>query len=203
MNPELATKELAAKKIKHPAALAWKAANEMVEVLTPCCEPGRIVVAGSLRRGKPQVGDIEIVFVPKFETRAAAGDMFGSEVVNWAARHLLLMLDADAIAYRWNKRGHTTWGEQIKLAVHVETNVPVDFFTSTEESWWNYLVCRTGPAESNLRIATAARALGWKWEPYSSGFMNLGDPNERKVVRSEREVFEFVGLPYEEPEGRR
>jgi len=85
--------------------------------------------------------------------------------------------------------------------VHVPTGVPVDLFSATPAIWFNYLVCRTGPAESNLAIAQAAQALGWRWNPYGSGFCNLttGDCHS---VASEREVFEFVGLPYREPSDR-
>ena len=36
------------------------------------------------------------------------------------------------------------------------SGIPVDFFATTEEAWFNYLVCRTGPAELNTRIASAA-----------------------------------------------
>lgn len=67
-------------------------------------------------------------------------------------------------------------------------------------SWWNYLVCRTGPADSNTRICMAAQNRGWKWNPYGSGF-SRGD--EIRAMESEAEVFDFVGLPYEQPEARK
>lgn len=43
-------------------------------------------------------------------------------------------------------------------------------------------------------------AKGWKWRPYASGFskQTLGG-EEWHPVTSEREVFEFVGLPFKEP----
>jgi DNA polymerase/3'-5' exonuclease PolX len=89
---------------------------------------------------------------------------------------------------------------------HVASGIPVDLFATTEACWHNYLVCRTGPAESNIRIAAAAKARGWKWNPYGEGFSRggpLAGPEEARALRSEREVFEFVGLPYTEPEERR
>ena len=195
--------DLSKPKQKHPASVAWPAAKELVAALAPWCEPDRLLVAGSLRRGKSQVSDIEILYVPKFADEPTPGEMFGTQTVNLASRQLLELLDQDEIAYRLNVKGQETWGEQIKLGVHVASNVPVDFFQARPESWWNYLVCRTGPAESNLRIATAARARGWKWEPYSSGFVRGNEPHDRVVMESERAVFEFVGLPYAEPQERR
>lgn len=67
-------------------------------------------------------------------------------------------------------------------------------------SWHNYLVCRTGPADSNTRICMAAQERGWKWNPYGAGFSRDG---EIRAMESEAEVFAFVGLPYAQPEERR
>ena len=51
------------KEKKYPHAEAQAIAQEVVEQLRPHCE--RIVVAGSIRRKKSEVGDIEIVAIPK------------------------------------------------------------------------------------------------------------------------------------------
>ena len=64
---------------------------------------------------------------------------------------------------------------------------------ATEDNWWNYVVCRTGPSASNIRIAQEARKRGWKWTPYGAGFRRPGTTHK---VASEEEVFRFVGLPY-------
>ncbi len=83
------------------------------------------------------------------------------------------------------------WGEKNKLAVHVASGVPVDLFAATEANWFNYLVCRTGPGESNIAIASAAKAMGWQWHPYGTGFSRpVGLGTEGRAVASEREVFE-------------
>jgi DNA polymerase/3'-5' exonuclease PolX len=83
---------------------------------------------------------------------------------------------------------------------HVASGIPADLFAATRENWWNYLVCRTGPADSNMRICMGAQARGWKWNPYGAGF---SDPEGNvRVMDSERAVFDFVGLPYREPEAR-
>jgi DNA polymerase/3'-5' exonuclease PolX len=81
----------------------------------------------------------------------------------------------------------------------------VDFFLTTHEAWFNYLVCRTGSANSNMRIAVEARKRGYKWLPFGNGFeeISCGMPNGKiHQMNSEREVFEFVGLPFVEPELR-
>lgn len=69
---------------------------------------------------------------------------------------------------------------------------------STSRKWWNYLVCRTGPADSNARIATEAQRRGYRWNPYSIGYTKLADGTVVSM-NSEADVFAFVGLPYAEP----
>ena len=69
----------------------------------------------------------------------------------------------------------------------------VDIFSSDEECWWVSLVLRTGGKVTNQRIATAALRMGYRFHAYGSGFTT---PDGEIICRSEREVFEAVGLPY-------
>lgn len=48
---------------KRPYDVMWPIARDLVERLRPFCQ--RIEIAGSLRRGKAEIGDIEIVAIPK------------------------------------------------------------------------------------------------------------------------------------------
>jgi len=173
-------------------------AKELCDALKPVTE--RLIVAGSLRRRKAEVGDVEILFVPKFIT-AAKHDLFAPpKPVNCADFLLELLLADGVLAKRPNKGGGFAWGEKNKLAIHVASGIPVDLFTASEANWFNYLVCRTGPGESNIRIASAAQARGWKWNPYGEGFSRAsGLGTELHRVASEREVFEFVGMEFKEP----
>lgn len=187
-------------KRKYPSAEALAVAKDLCNRLKPRCE--RLVVAGSLRRRRSEVGDVEILYIPKFETvEVPAEDMFRPPTparVDQVDAFLDWLLEAGVIRMRENIRGSTTWGEKNKLAVHIASGMPVDFFATTEESWFNYLVCRTGPAELNTQICMAAQERGWKWNPYGSGFRRVVT-EEVHAVKSEQEVFEFVGLRYLEP----
>lgn len=175
---------------------AIRVADEIKALMDPACKC--VVIAGSLRRKKATVGDVELVFVPRTEVRAI--DMFASAPVSLADEAIEAMLANGVIEKRASKTGSFAWGAKNKLAKHVESGIPIDFFATTAEAFFNYLVCRTGPAESNTRIATAAQRMGWKWNPYGPGFTNSN--GETVVVTCERDVFRFVGLPYHEPEGR-
>lgn len=191
-------------KPKYPRAEAVAVAKALCDVLKPLCE--RLIVAGSLRRRRAEVGDVEILYVPKLRTvEVPAEDMFEAPrtaLVDEVDAQLDWFLENGVIRQRLNINGSVAWGEKNKLAVHVASEMPVDFFMATEANWFNYLVCRTGGQESNVRIASAAKARGWQWNPYGEGFTRLtGGVNY--AVRSERDVFEFVGLPYQEPWERR
>jgi DNA polymerase/3'-5' exonuclease PolX len=102
------------------------------------------------------------------------------------------------IAKRENKNGRLTWGPENKLAVHIESGIPVDFFETDEPRWPNATFVRTGPAALNKKIASAALAMGWEWHAYGDGFTRQF-PRDHRRVYSELEVFQHVELPYQEP----
>ena len=182
-------------KVKFPRAAALAVAKELCDIQRIC---DRLIVAGSLRRRKLAVGDVEILYIPKF-AREPDG-LFDHKQVNLVDVALEEMLKAGIIAKRRNVNGSVMWGEKNKLAVHVSSGIPVDFFAATEANWFNYLVCRTGGSENNVTICNSAIAKGWKWNPYGSGFSRQkGLGEETAAMISERAVFEFVGLPYKEP----
>lgn len=183
-------------KQKYPREAADAVARELIERLKPCCN--RIIVAGSLRRRKSEVGDFEILFIPKMETREV--DWFASESVSMAAEEIEAMVADGTLSRRISVSGAATWGDKNKLAVH-RGGIPVDLFAATEATWFNYLVCRTGPLDSNKRIATLAQRKGLQWNPYGPGFTRLDD-GAIVPMSSEAAVFEFVGLPYAEPSAR-
>lgn len=191
-------------KVKHPAARALAVAERIVEALKPVCS--RIEIAGSIRRQKPEVGDIEIVYIPKTTLVKDPQDLFGDRQISVNATDIIIkdLIDQGKLEKRTNVNGSETWGEWNKLAKAVKTGIPVDLFATTEVAWWSYLVCRTGSALMNTKIAAEAQRKGYQWHPNSYGFEGVRPDRhgERIQVKSEREVFEFVGLPYLEPKDR-
>lgn len=185
----------ASTKIKFPRAAALAVAGELCWALKPWTE--RLIVAGSLRRMKSEVGDVEIIYIPKFRT--VPDGLFDERQANMADFVLTGLLTSVVITKRRNARGSEVWGPKNKLARHAASSIPVDLFQATAGNWFNYLVCRTGSKESNCRIARAAQARGWQWNPYGPGFSR---PGEIFAVKSEADVFSFVGLPYLEPKLR-
>ena len=148
--------------------------------------------------GKQWVGDVEILYIGRQETRPKNGDLFAMENVSLAAIAIAELLASKVLEARANKLGGSTWGAQNKLALHVASGVPVDLFATTEASWWNYLICRTGSAAHNITIAERAKQLGWNWNPYGSGFTKP-DGSEAYAIASESDLFRFLNMEYVEP----
>lgn len=180
-------------KTKFPRKTALAVARELVEVLEPYTE--RLIVAGSLRRRLPEVGDVEIVFVPKMvESRV---DLFKRGQAQATDQPLAKLLREGVLTKRPKKDGTLTWGDKNKLALHVKSGIPVDLFAATEATWFSTLICRTGSAKHNIAVASAAQKLGLKWHPYGEGFTD----GDGKVIRltSEPHLFEILGWKWAEP----
>lgn len=179
---------------KYPRAEAISVARELYQELKPNCE--RVILAGSLRRRKSFVGDVEIIYLPKFSE--VQETLFDLVRVNLADAKLQELLLKGTLEKRLNSHGSiSSWGPKNKHALHNATQIPVDLFEATPANWFNNLVCRTGSMENNVRIASSAQRKGWLWHPYGEGFTD--EEGNVVPVESEQDVFRLAGLPYLEP----
>ncbi len=184
-------------KQRWPLAEADSVADDLRYALAlSTCE--RVAVAGSIRRRKSEVGDIEILFIPKMATRQK--DMFTTEEYSLADELIEAWLERGAIQKRPSKDGRTAWGPKNKLAIHTESGIHVDFFSTTNENWNVALVVRTGSKETNLRLTSGAIARGGSLLAYGAGVRH--SDGTVTPATSERHVFELCGVPYLEPGAR-
>ena len=100
-------------KKKWPHDKARTVACELIYLLQPFCE--RIKIAGSLRREKAWVGDIELLFIPKYEEQPDG--LFDKIKIDLAARAIQDLLSRDILAMRPNVNGGFSWGRENKLAI--------------------------------------------------------------------------------------
>jgi hypothetical protein len=109
-----------------PLARARIIAGEVLDLLSPVCE--RIEIAGSVRREKATVGDIEILCAPRVRHETQM-DLFGQAT---GPTHTYSELDelctgllADKrLSYRLNAVGHRAgWGDRNKLARYTHKTV--------------------------------------------------------------------------------
>ena len=161
-------------------------AEELKRLLEPACE--KITIAGSIRRQKPDVGDIEILAIPKFDG-----------MVDLLDRELKWLIGTRVLEYRPTINRSIIYGPKNKLLRHIKSSIGIDVFSTTEECWAVSLVVRTGGERTNKRIAYTAMKKGWRFRAYGDGF---DTPDGHIRCSSEQEVFEAVGLPYLEPQER-
>lgn len=186
-------------KKRWPLAEASRIAEMLVLQLRDSCE--RIIIAGSIRRKKANVGDCEILYIPKIADRQNPDSLLPEiEMVNLANEQIEAMLKNGCLQKRLNVRLNETWGEKNKLAIHTMSGIPVDLFATDLECWNVALVIRTGSRESNLRLTTGAQARGATLHAYGSGITDRYGNHIQ--ARSEEEVFELCGQPYAQPEFR-
>lgn len=154
---------------------AWRVASNLIERLYPYTE--RIEVAGSLRRRRNRVHDIDLVAIPK---------------------ELTPFLDA--------ARGLITGGDGAsKRLTGTYREIPVDLYIATPETWATLLLIRTGSKEHNIRLAALARKKGMMLKADGSGLFTLdeaGKPSTRIAGDTEASIFLALGLPYAPPERR-
>jgi len=179
-------------KPRYPRLLALDVAREIIDALAPACS--RICFAGSLRREKADVGDIEILYIP--------ATSWPRELVNLADNTIARLEKDGILERRLNVKGRETFGRLNKLMRHIASGIPVDLFAASFDNWFNRLVCLTGPKELNQRICREALRIGWGWNPAGVGF-TAKDSGQVARMESEEDVFDFVGIPFCEPKDRR
>ena len=156
-------------------------AERVLAELTPHCE--RIEIAGSIRRSKPDVKDIEVVAIPRTRVSGLFQDIVERDPAFCRA------------VDQWERIKGTSTGKYTQRLVD---GISLDLFTATAENWGLILAIRTGSAEFSHNVLAA----GWVRRGYhSSGGMlhRGGTPVE---VREERELFELVGVEWVDPAQR-
>ncbi len=157
-------------------------ADRVVEDLRPHCD--RIEIAGSIRRRKPEVGDVEIVVIPKTRT----GGLFGDQIERSPAFR--------RVVDQWTKIKGSSGGKYTQRAL--PGGIKLDLFTATRESWGLTLAVRTGSASFSQRVL----ATGW----VRSGFRSTGGMLHRDgtpiEVREEMDLFKLIGVEWVDPEQR-
>jgi DNA polymerase/3'-5' exonuclease PolX len=187
-------------KMEHATALRY--AEELITMLTPFCE--RIEVAGSLRRKKPLVSDIEIVTIPKTEKETVILDMFTSEEKTVDLMSKFILEHPEIFSMRLNKNGSEAYGDKNKLLYYhptPELKIPLDIFSAEPKNYTMVKFIRTGSYKNNIIVAVEARRNGYKIEQFEGGYKNL---TSEHIIHcdTEEEVYKFLGLDYIPPENR-
>lgn len=182
--------------IRRPLREAIVQARALVGALDPYCL--RIEIAGSIRRQKAEVGDVEIVLLP----RTAQAPRRGQD-------SLLEEPQVDSVSLAWQELDRLTaagrlpapskGGDRYRCYPASETTLQVDVFqVSDERAWGPLLAVRTGPAEWSRWAVTCLRRRGLRLQ---DGLVWSGDV----VVPCPEELafFAACGLDWALPRDRK
>ena len=171
-----------------PGRMLLDAAEERITSMIGALEdtPGvrRLAPAGSFRRRKESIGDLDILA----ETDDAAG-LIGRFTSLGVVDHVV------------NQGGY-------KAAVRLLRGPQVDLMIMPPGEAGTYLVHFTGSKEHNVRLRAMARDQGWSLS--EKGFLRIGEDGapltgadaELRTFATEAEAYAFLGLPFIEPELR-
>jgi DNA polymerase/3'-5' exonuclease PolX len=138
-------------KVSVDLLMARQIAGAVVTLLRPACE--RIEIAGSIRRRRPEVGDVEIVAEPRMEKC----DFFGEVERSLLDDHLAGLV---AEGMLWlGERG----GERFKLYSIPPLGMGLDLFVVLPPATWGVIYAiRTGSADFSKMLVNRARARGMR-----------------------------------------
>ena len=168
------------------ARIPWREGLAVAESISGRLRPivERSKVAGSVRRRRPTVGDIEFVVEP----RLAVADLFGNRAPAVAPVRAL----ADEL-------GRVTRGGDRMIQVtdlYGIEGLTLDLYlVHPPANWWCILAIRTGPADLGHQAVQLLRGRGLRHE---GGRILRGDGSEYPV-ESEVDFFQAAGLPFLPP----
>lgn len=163
-------------------------AHRLRTLLAPACE--RIEIAGSLRRLKPEVGDIELVAIPR-----RAPNLLG-EPGESILSGLLVALLRDGVLLPAHKNGNKYkqfyWGQLPALQI--------DLYVTTPEEWGVRFTLSTGSADFNRRLVLSRQRGGLLPSCYEIRDNRVWFKNTPLPTPEERDVFTLIGgwVPPEE-----
>lgn len=133
---------------------AQRKADEIMAWLRPVT--GKLAIAGSVRRKRPEVKDIEIVAVPAYRE----GGLFGGESMNLLGPELLRRHDAGQLG-KIHQRGESFAQIEIPDLIRYDrTPACLDLFMVSAETFGYHLAIRTGPASFSQRLVTQQKRGG-------------------------------------------
>jgi DNA polymerase/3'-5' exonuclease PolX len=184
-----------------PYAEALAAAKDLRSLLAVACD--RMEIAGSVRRRKPSVHDLELVAIPTID-EAESGDLWGTPViVNRLEDRIAGLIDRSVIEPRRvvvNRADGTVeesrrMGAAYKALVY--QGLPVDLFITDAERWGCIFALRTGPGDWNTRLVTDCKRY---FRSVADGrVLHLGKP---VPTPEEADFFRALGVPWVEPQDR-
>jgi len=130
---------------------AVKIAKKYVDLLAPFCE--RIEIAGSVRRQKPEVGDIEIVCIPKHINVGDASTLFNEPKFIVHPNFVYEVNQLEKV------KGEPTGRYTQRV---LPEGINLDLFIANKDNWGYILAIRIGPDGYSKYLASTWVKKGFK-----------------------------------------
>lgn len=181
-------------KSKLPLNQALPLAEKIVKELLPYC--ARIEIAGSIRRKRPEIGDIEIVCIPLCQV-----DLFGNEGASLLNPYLEILAQEGRIIK--SEGQEKRWGEKYKkFHIPAMPELNIDLFITTPAEWGYTFTIRTGSADFSRRIVTPKQKGGYLPGHLHVGECRLWKNGQALETPEEEDIFKALGLEWIPPEER-
>ncbi|TXH56108.1 MAG: hypothetical protein E6Q97_07185 [Desulfurellales bacterium] len=154
--------------------------NEMERMLEDACQ--WLEVAGSVRRGVPEVKDVELV--------AIAGDSLLARLDTWVGLGRIQQA-------RYGSQMTTRWGP--KYRGFEFKGLRFELFLTDADSLGYIYWLRTGPGDGNTYVMDRLRQTN---APIRAEEGAIWHGDKRLCVPDEREMFRLLGMPYYMPHRR-
>lgn len=190
-----------------PLRLATAVADELARLLEPACE--RIIVAGSIRRLRPYVHDIELLAIPKVELVKSGDELFagGPEKpfnLLWEALDGFLEGRVfNAYIRKGDKSRSFRWPIHERETEAIPPAIQVDLSTTTKLGWGWMSVVRTGAVGFSKHVASCLKFKGFIGHE-GRVYHRVGDLPRGDAIGtpSESDVFRLAGMAPVEPAER-
>lgn len=163
-------------------------ADRVLSFLRPHCE--RIEIAGSIRRQKSEVGDIELVAIPK-----TINDMFGIPLPI-ESEHALDRVE-------WSAIGTFKMGKHKYKKIQLYEDIQLDLFIVVPPAQWGTIfLIRTGPADYSHRLVTPKHQGGLMPSNLKESGGAIWKGNTLIETPEEEDVYKLLGYPWLDPKLR-
>lgn len=195
---------------RRPYEIAVKDAEDFVKLLLPAMTCKRIEIAGSIRRHKSDVGDVDIVAEAVFADVVVEENLLGAvtESRNMLWQRLDDLLAAGQIKKNIRSNGSTCWGDRIRSVDF--RGYAYDVNLADEHNYGPLMAIKTGPAELSALLADKLPKLDGG-RPLPRGFgvkdgfhlYDMRGYTKHMVERcTEEQFFAAAGLVMKRPELR-
>lgn len=178
-------------------------AKKVCAALQPLCE--RVCIAGSIRRLKPEVNDVDIVAMPKSVDHLSPLGFPTHFTEPWVWSQLI----PQTLTKGELKLKSLEAGQELLRFSFRNSELQVDIYRARPETWGVILLVRTGSREHNVKLCTLARSKGLMLSA-SQGVIEVKETGLRPTIgepciiasRTEEEIFNALGLAFVEPKDR-